>query len=120
MAPPTFKPTSRTTVVGMAELARLAGLTSDKMVKIKKEGGLKLRPVGTVSGKDAYDLGEARAWAAKHMGATAGAGATRTASRATRTATTAATAKAETAAPAKRKAMAAKRKPAAARRKTAR
>lgn len=79
-----MKTTSTTTnttpkVGGIGEVAATLGVKPDQLTKAKMAGDF-ISPVGTVSGRDAYDMGQAQKWARTHLGGTT---ATKTATRAT-------------------------------------
>lgn len=80
-----MKTTSTTTssspkVGGIGEVAATLGVKPDQLTKAKMAGDF-ISPVGTVSGRDAYDMGQAQKWARTHLGTNTGP--TRTATRAT-------------------------------------
>lgn len=75
-------PTSTPKVVGITEAATAVGLKPNELTKMKQRGEFDLSPVGTVSGRDAYDARQVERWAKSHL---KGATTTATRTRAART-----------------------------------
>lgn len=82
-------PTSKKTpnVGGINEIASALHTRPDVLTRMKQRGDF-IEPIGTVSGRDAYDMGQATDWAKTHLGATKTATRTTSATRMARTAST--------------------------------
>jgi hypothetical protein len=74
-------------VGGITEIATALGTTPNRLSKMKQSGDF-LDPIGTVSGREAYDMRQAERWGKTHLkGETKGATATATRTRTARTGT---------------------------------
>jgi hypothetical protein len=72
-------------VGGINEIATALGVPANRLSKLKQAGDF-LDPIGTVSGREAYDMRQAERWAKTHLtGETKGATATATRTRTART-----------------------------------
>lgn len=82
---PTSKRTSN--VGGINEIASALHTRPDVLTRMKQKGDF-IEPIGTVSGRDAYDMGQAADWAKTHLGTTKTATRATSATRMARSAST--------------------------------